>query len=777
MTADKTQSADTTKGTVVPAPQSPNKLRIFKNFWPGRDENENSSAEPFSRSPSADASSNVDNEDKSRKRGFFTMRTRKKEFINRTENEMMKESQLDDMNLPTSDDYKFKDAYRINMSPLSKSEILNDSDSGFGFSDSEISADIIAITPDRDIASNDDSIQMSGEINLDSTENNVNLSKGSNSVCTLVNGANKSPVVSFYVGDLDKKVTEVDLHSFFSQCPGLISVKIPRDSLSGESLGYGYVNIENMELADVAIEKLNYTKLGSSEVRIMPSIRDKDQREKTGTNVFISHLPPNLTTRQLYDKFKKFGEIMSCKYSSEKGTCFINYEDKLDAFKVCKLFNKSEMDGHTILASIHILKKDRLTFQKTKNPFKMDLLPSAHLAKEDQHTVDTKAQGEPLNVNFKITKIDTASATPISSPKPADTRVNTQYSVFIRNLPMFIKDDVIKGLVEQFGKVTSVLSRKVPSKQGAWALVTMTNREDVEKAVNGINLLEVEGKQLFVTRAIPREQKSYARRYENFPRRKRKILVSGLDMSLQRSQLEQWCSQYTSIKSVEMYGTSQGGNNNGYGYIEINSEEDAADLMNKLKSLGISCYNVMIEMPNADVNFEAQKYPYMMQPPKLPSFFETSRMSPPISFSYVDPTKMYQIADLNNKILFDKYSELNRRESYVKQKIVKGEYEEEETVNKINEIIWELAVRMFTPIRAKTGVKSVNPTEVINQTKVSSLTHHMIKFCWAKNVEEFYQFLKLNQCDSTGNIILPPHPLIERQMVQSAMYLGIIPKQ
>ena len=47
---------------------------------------------------------------------------------------------------------------------------------------------------------------------------------------------------ALYVGDLDPEVSEVELVDVFSGMGPLVSVRLCRDSLSGKSLCYAYVN-------------------------------------------------------------------------------------------------------------------------------------------------------------------------------------------------------------------------------------------------------------------------------------------------------------------------------------------------------------------------------------------------------------------------------------------------------------------------------------------------------------------------------------------------------
>lgn len=70
----------------------------------------------------------------------------------------------------------------------------------------------------------------------------------------------------------------------------------------------------------------------------------------------------------------------------------------------------------------------------------------------------------------------------------------------------------------------------------------------------------------------------------------------------------------------------------------------------------------------------------------------------------------------------------------------------------------------------------ISPTnEILSKSKVSSLTNHLVKFFWANNFNEFYKFMKQNQFDK-NRLLYVAHPVLANQIVQSATYLGIVPK-
>ncbi|QPG74117.1 hypothetical protein FOA43_001439 [Brettanomyces nanus] len=578
-------------------------------------------------------------------------------------------------------------------------------------------------------------------------------------------------MISWFVGDLHKAVTEAMLRDYFIRYPGLLSVKIPKDIATGDSLGYGYVNYDTQEHADDAREALNYSDFFGSEIRIIPSLRDKTNRERIGANVFLSNLPSNgLTTRILYDKFKQYGNILSCKYIPQKNQCFIHFENKQDAQYMIERMSHTEIGESRVYAGLHILKKDRVE-GKQRTP-----IPTALTATTEGVTTTTLKQIS--SVEDVKSSIISASA---STPPPS-----TEYSIFIKNLPLTVEDNVIRSLMEPYGQVMSVLSRKVPNRGGTWALVTLPDLESVNRAIAGLNSFEIEGRKLFVTRAIPREQKDYAKKEERYPKKKLKILVTGLNIAANKAQFNILCRSFTSIKSVELYGTkapASDGERSGssrfsdYGYVEMVNETEADQFIEKLRLSGCECYKVCIEVSNRESNYETPHYRYLL--PSASTNTESSSgisadIRSPVSVSYLDPTKLYRLAEFNKAVESDRHM-LNRRRNFT------------DIRRKTDEIIWELAVRMFSePLAGKNGSKSGGRRNKIaegngsiakselTEVKVHSLTEHMIKFFWVNRFDEFWRFLEMNQLDGRGRLLLPPHPLLRYQLIQSAAYLGII---
>ena len=71
-----------------------------------------------------------------------------------------------------------------------------------------------------------------------------------------------------YVGNLPYSATEETLHETFSQCGGVDSVNLITDRDSGQSKGFGFVEMASDSEAQKAIQELNGSTLDNREIKV-----------------------------------------------------------------------------------------------------------------------------------------------------------------------------------------------------------------------------------------------------------------------------------------------------------------------------------------------------------------------------------------------------------------------------------------------------------------------------------------------------------------------------
>ncbi|MBV9988280.1 MAG: RNA-binding protein [Chitinophagaceae bacterium] len=83
-------------------------------------------------------------------------------------------------------------------------------------------------------------------------------------------------------------------------------------------------------------------------------------------------------------------------------------------------------------------------------------------------------------------------------------------NIYVSNLSFNVTDDDLRGFFEEYGNVSSakVVMDKYTQRSRGFGFVEMDSKEEAEKAVAELNGANVEGRQISVAEARPREERS-----------------------------------------------------------------------------------------------------------------------------------------------------------------------------------------------------------------------------------------------------------------------------
>jgi polyadenylate-binding protein len=354
-------------------------------------------------------------------------------------------------------------------------------------------------------------------------------------------GSSQYPMASLYVGDLHPNVTESMLYNKFAAAGPVLSIRVCRDAITRRSLGYAYVNFQQPQDAERALDTMNFDLMQNKAIRIMWSQRDPTIRRSGAGNIFIKNLDPHIDTKSIYDTFSMFGSILSCKIASDelgasKGYGFIHFETEEAAQKAIDKVNGMLLDNKVVFVG---------KFQ-----------PRAARLRE---------MGEATH-HFT--------------------------NVFVKNFADKLDDAKLRQLFEKYGTISSCTVMKNSqdgSSSKGFGFVSFENPEDAERAVNELNGYELPDSDLKLT--VCRAQKKVEREaelsrvYEQLKAERMQryqgvnLYVKNLDESVTSDELKETFSQHGVVASAKvMMDESNPGvpaRSKGFGFVCFEKPDDA----------------------------------------------------------------------------------------------------------------------------------------------------------------------------------------------------------
>ncbi|KAL5975065.1 hypothetical protein ACLOJK_031741 [Asimina triloba] len=340
---------------------------------------------------------------------------------------------------------------------------------------------------------------------------------------------------SLYVGDLHPDVTDGQLLESFSVVGILASVRICRDSNTGRSLGYGYVNYITPEDATRAIEKLNHTPLNGQLIRIMWSERDPGARKNGIGNLFVKNLNESINNVKLHDMFAKFGKILSCKVvmsqdGKSKGYGFVQFQSDESANAAIENANGSVVEGKQIC---------------------------------NQH----------MSLSHFVRKSERVAPIP-------DIKYTNLY---MKNLDIEITEEFLQDKFSKFGKITNLaIAKDVKGNSRGFGFVNFENPDDAKNAMEAMNGALLGTKALYVARAQKKAEREQVLRRQFEERRNElgsNVYVKNIDDGIDDDELQELFSQCGTITSAKLMRNDKG-ISRGFGFVCFSTSEEANKAVN-----------------------------------------------------------------------------------------------------------------------------------------------------------------------------------------------------
>uniref|UniRef100_A0AC34QZH7 RRM domain-containing protein n=1 Tax=Panagrolaimus sp. JU765 TaxID=591449 RepID=A0AC34QZH7_9BILA len=147
-----------------------------------------------------------------------------------------------------------------------------------------------------------------------------------------------------------------EVRALFASMGEIESCKLVRDKVTGQSLGYAFVNYTRQEDAKRAMSSLNGLRLQNKTIKVSYA-RPSNECIK-GANLYVSGLPKSLTLKELKDIFHPYGKIITSRILFDnvtgisKGVGFVRFDKKSEAEYAIDKVNGTTPPGFTEALSV-----------------------------------------------------------------------------------------------------------------------------------------------------------------------------------------------------------------------------------------------------------------------------------------------------------------------------------------------------------------------------------------------------------------------------------------
>jgi len=351
---------------------------------------------------------------------------------------------------------------------------------------------------------------------------------------------------SLFVGDLHPDVTESFLFDIFKNVGSVASIRVCRDHMNRQSLGYAYVNYHNVNDAERALEIHNFHVMKGKPCRIMWSQRDPALRKSGVGNIFVKNLDPKIDNKSLFDTFSLFGNILSCKVATDnkgnsKGYGYVHYETLEAAKEAIEKINNMVIAGQTVQVGMFTRKSERVNQTKWTN-------------------------------------------------------------IYVKNIPSTWDEEKLKEQFGKYGEVTSAMVKTTPDGEEVtskgFGFVNFAEHESAKKACEETEPIVVkdgeEEKTLVVCRAQKKAERDreLAAKYAAMKKERLtkyqgvNVYVKNLDDEIDDDFLNESFAAYGTITSAKVMRDETTGVSKGFGFVCFSKPEEAqaaiADKNNKV---------------------------------------------------------------------------------------------------------------------------------------------------------------------------------------------------
>jgi polyadenylate-binding protein len=327
------------------------------------------------------------------------------------------------------------------------------------------------------------------------------------------------------------------------------------------------VNFQNPTDAERALETLNYHRIKDKPIRLMWLHRDPSLRKSGSGNVFIKNLHPDIDHQTLYDTFSQFGNILSCKVSTDmstgksRGYGFVHFESEESAQAAIEKVDGMLLKDKQVYVAAFVRRSQRIAQSQSEftNCYIKNL--KDNITEEEVKTYFTKF-GEVASVAVKTSKdrpfafcdfkeheaavkaCEEAHDTHVAALNGDDAELklycqraqrkseraeelnkkfqqqkmkrineNLGQNLYVKNLDDNVGDKELREAFERFGEIVSckvMLDQKTPPQSKGFGFISFKDLESANRAIAEMNGFVMGSKPLYVNIAQRKEARRAA---------------------------------------------------------------------------------------------------------------------------------------------------------------------------------------------------------------------------------------------------------------------------
>ncbi|XP_029996544.1 ELAV-like protein 3 isoform X4 [Sphaeramia orbicularis] len=327
------------------------------------------------------------------------------------------------------------------------------------------------------------------------------------------NGSTDDSKTNLIVNYLPQNMTQEEFKSLFGSIGEIESCKLVRDKITGQSLGYGFVNYVDPNDADKAINTLNGLKLQTKTIKVSyarpssASIRD--------ANLYVSGLPKTMSQKDMEQLFSQYGRIITSRILVDqvtagisRGVGFIRFDKRNEAEEAIKGLNgqkplgaaepitvkfannPSQKTGQALLTQLYQTAARRYTGPLHHQTQRFSMIPS-HGKGPDPNSSSKPILDNLLNASYGVKRFSPITIDSMTSLAGVNLTGPTGagWCIFVYNLSPEADESVLWQLFGPFGAVTNVkvIRDFTTNKCKGFGFVTMTNYDEAAMAIASLN--------------------------------------------------------------------------------------------------------------------------------------------------------------------------------------------------------------------------------------------------------------------------------------------------